>query len=655
MVLIFFCLFEGLAFRGNKNENIGNVDFNKEKSYYKSNNEGNFIGFLKLIAGFNPIIAAHINECKEKSEQASRAGGRGSYVSFLSSIFVSKALYIIRTHIVSKIIREVKESGGSFGLECDASQDVSTKDQFSIVLRYINSKCEILERTVAFVENKDSTGYGLYKLIEETLKKLNLNLKEVVGFSFDGAQNMRSDKKGVNHFLKKYNSDAIYTWCYSHKFSLAISAACKSNLAIKYIIGMAEETGTFFKGSYKRMNFWTNCIQYLQGVSSLTKLKLVGLTRWSSKKEAIHNIVKTDVHLFAVIKTFHAVCNEDSFEPCTLIKAKGILDFWYKKENIVLVYLTDKVFCLLDGVTKQLQTQGLDVLSAYKAIEMVHANLQKLAGEYDMLLEQAKLFADNVYVLIKNDKKINTVGRFFEKTNNFLDDTQIKTAFNSFIEDLLTQMETSFMDKGDKIETVYTEMSFLDPRSFKNRVADKVSFKQLCAINKIPSEQSVLQQFHKFAVEYEKHQESTERMLFLTGLQRDDTDEDSLISCIELCDSDIEEYEEILLKNVDNIRCNCLECVMKYIKERSSHIEVYKDLYKIYKFVSMLPCTQVKCERDFSKMKIVKNRLRSNLVEENLQSLMIIQAEADMFADIDLEDLVDEIALSSRELSLLLL
>lgn len=81
---------------------------------------------------------------------------------------------------------------------------------------------------------------------------------------------------------------------------------------------------------------------------------------------------------------------------------------------------------------------------------------------------------------------------------------------------------------------------------------------------------------------------------------------------------------------------------------KNLHIQVYEELYNIYKFVSMLPCTQVKYERDFS-----KNRLRSNLVEENLQSLMIVQTEVDMFADIDLDDFIDEIA--SVELTHLLL
>lgn len=275
-----------------------------------------------------------------------------------------------------------------------------------MVLRYINSKSEISERTVAFVENKDSTGSRLFKLIEENLRKLQLNIKGVIGFSFDGAQNMRSEEKGVNHYIKRHNSNSIYTWCYSHKFNLTISAACKSNLAIKSIIGVAEDTGYFFKGSYKRMNFWTNVIQNLRGTSSLTKLKLIGKTRWSSKKEAIHNIVKSDVHLFAVIKTFHDVCKEPTFDARALTNAKSILNFWYKKENIVLVYLTDKIFCLLDQVTNFLQTQGLDILGAYTAIKKVSADLKILAGQYDILLEEAKVFADNTHNYLKTTRKL---------------------------------------------------------------------------------------------------------------------------------------------------------------------------------------------------------------------------------------------------------
>lgn len=73
----------------------------------------------------------------------------------------------------------------------------------------------------------------------------------------------------------------------------------------------------------------------------------------------------------------------------------------------------------------------------------------------------------------------------------------------------------------------------------------------------------------------------------------------------------------------------------------------FEDLYKIYKYVAILPTTQVKCERDFSTLKITKNRIRSVLSSKKLKYLMIISLCSDIFEDINLDHIVDEICVSS--------
>lgn len=63
------------------------------------------------------------------------------------------------------------------------------------------------------------------------------------------------------------------------------------------------------------------------------------------------------------------------------------------------------------------------------------------------------------------------------------------------------------------------------------------------------------------------------------------------------------------------------------------HSSAYSNVYLLYKFVLTLACTQVYCERSFSKLKIIKNRLRSTLSEELLNALMLISTEHDLIPD----------------------
>lgn len=58
--------------------------------------------------------------------------------------------------MVEKIVEEINQSGEKFGVECDTTQDVSTKDHASIVVRYIHDAVQ--QRLISFKHSKDGTG-----------------------------------------------------------------------------------------------------------------------------------------------------------------------------------------------------------------------------------------------------------------------------------------------------------------------------------------------------------------------------------------------------------------------------------------------------------------------------------------------------------------
>lgn len=111
------------------------------------------------------------------------------------------------------------------------------------------------------------------------------------------------------------------------------------------------------------------------------------------------------------------------------------------------------------------------------------------------------------------------------------------------------------------------------------------------------------------------------------------------------------ENRNVKLKSMHGKLCSCLYCILHYFNESDRKIK-YGNIYQLYKYVATLPSTQVKCERDFSKMKIIKSRLRSSLGDEKLESLVIISTESDMFQNIDLEDVLNEVIASSDKILL---
>jgi len=65
--------------------------------------------------------------------------------------------------------------------------------------------------------------------------------------------------------------------------------------------------------------------------------------------------------------------------------------------------------------------------------------------------------------------------------------------------------------------------------------------------------------------------------------------------------------------------------------------------------------TQVTCERSFSILKYIKNRLRSSTSQEHLEALMLMATEKDILMSLDSDSIIDREAENSDLLRKLLL
>lgn len=117
-------------------------------------------------------------------------------------------------------------------------------------------------------------------------------------------------------------------------------------------------------------------------------------------------------------------------------------------------------------------------------------------------------------------------------------------------------------------------------------------------------------------------------------------------------DSDNDVDKENVLP-IDCNKCNrCIACAYITIRELTFNSNTFNNLFVLYKYVLLLPSTQVTCERVFSKLKLVKSKLRSTISQEHLTPLMLMNVEKDI--EIDKEHIINCIAGSSDALKRLL-
>lgn len=131
----------------------------------------------------------------------------------------------------------------------------------------------------------------------------------------------------------------------------------------------------------------------------------------------------------------------------------------------------------------------------------------------------------------------------------------------------------------------------------------------------------------------------------------EDEDED-----VDANDTDEEDEEEKTHKCKSKSPCNkCLACCFMLLCKLNLHISTYTNLHRAYEYFMTLPCTEVACERAFSKLKIIKSRLRSALNQQLLEPLLLMFVERELTFDLDLDEIVKSFARSSNELKRLLI
>lgn len=126
------------------------------------------------------------------------------------------------------------------------------------------------------------------------------------------------------------------------------------------------------------------------------------------------------------------------------------------------------------------------------------------------------------------------------------------------------------------------------------------------------------------------------------------TSDDSLssdINAIELCEEIIALHRRLKKEESDP------QAILQYIC-KNKLIEIFPNVYVALRILLTIPVTAASAERSFSKLKIIKNYLRSTISQDRLVGLATISIEHEIADNLDIDDLVkDFAALKARKLN----
>ena len=155
---ILFCGKQSIALRGHRDDSTADSEVNK----------GNFLAFLDYrVRSGNAALAKHL---KEASKNA----------IYTSKNTQNQLIECIGDHIRHIIIQEIKQAK-YYSVLCVEVVDLSTKEQVSKVLKFVDSNRNIREEFLDFVGTERITGDILAREIKKTPTKFGLDFQDCRG------------------------------------------------------------------------------------------------------------------------------------------------------------------------------------------------------------------------------------------------------------------------------------------------------------------------------------------------------------------------------------------------------------------------------------------------------------------------------------------
>lgn len=551
-------------------------------------NNGNFLKLVETIATFDPVLQQHLNYIKCNNTRA----------HYLSHTIHTELIQLISNAVRSKIVKSIQETK-YFSIIVDCTSDKSHVEQTTLVVRFVelnrDSGCyEIKEHFIGFLESLNTSGKGLTQLILEEIKKLGLSIKNCRGQGYDIGSNMRGKMCGVQKRILEIEPRAFFVPCGIHSLNLEITdgANCSQD-AVSFFI-CVQSLFVFFSSSTARWEIFK---------SNVTRFPLKPLSqiRWESRIDAIQPLMDQlhNVHE-ALVK---AAEQGDAVASCTATEiAENITQFKF----ICILVIWHDILAQSHMSSKYLQRTSVNLPNAEAGLLNFKTYLIKLRcdSQFELFLNRAKHLAE----------KFDIDPTFPEPY--VLRSRRVTQQSKTGVDDL-PKMDTKQQFKYDFYFKILDQ--FINSISERFELTKKHSklFNFMYDISAIKEESNILN--HCKVLEH-----------VLTHKLESDVNSSELAEELKMLST-------LLPKNA-----TCLNA-LNLIQHASLDVLLPNTVIAL-KIILTMPVTVASRKISCSKLKIIKNYLRTSMTEERLLGSAILSIEKQIVFELDSDELVHEFA-----------
>ncbi|XP_044134789.1 zinc finger MYM-type protein 1-like [Bufo gargarizans] len=567
---------------------MANLSFRGHREKLGEVNNGNFLSIIELLAEYDPVLK-QLLQLPQKS------------VRYLSPRIQNEIIDILSNKVRNIIVSEIKQAP-FFSIIMDTTQDISKVDQMSQIIRYVSverdesqraTSVEIKEVFLGFHAVEDQSAAGLEHDISSCIESNGLNITKCRGQGYDGAATMSGVYSGVQARIAQREKNALYVHCTAHNLNLVLQDAVGNIPEISSFFEVVQELYVFLGESIRRWNILSS----FSTESSITLKKLCP-TRWSSRHDSLLALRFRFVDIMQALTKINLISSKpkERDDAARLRNKLGSFQF-------VCLVLQSKIFDTINVVSKLLQSKNIDLSSAAHLIQKAAPVFSKYRDNFDGAKQTAVELAEkwNIQPQFEN-KRARKVKRHFDELSidERLQDPEqyFKTGvFYRCLDIVTNQLSNRFAGMSN----VMQRFNILQPTVLASETDDDL-FKAASQLQECyPEDMSPA--FPEQLLSF--------RSTFQEEIRRCSTVKDlSHLLIVENC---------ALSSNLQDV---CIALLL---------------------FLT-IPVTVASAERSFSKLKFIKNYLRSTMSQQRLSGLALLSIENQRARRLNIEAIVDNFA-----------
>lgn len=564
---------------------------------YEPNN-GNFLKAVEMIAQFDIVMREHVSRVQKSQESQIHMS------HYLGNTIQNEIITLIGMRIKTFILNSIR-AAKYYSVILDCTPDVSHTEQITIIFRFVflnyeSKKVEIREHFVGFCPITDCTGEGLSDFLTNLIVQLNLNIYNMRGQGYDNGANMRGKHNGLQKKILDINPRAFFVPCSAHTLNLVVNDAANVSHETTSFFDLVQDLYVFFSASTKR---WDVLKRH---VPTLT-LKPLSDTRWSSRIDALKPLRYQIGNVYDAL--FEISENLVLYDASTRHKAQALGLKLHDYKVLCAVITWHDILFKVNVLSKMMQSSSLNIKVCVDYLENLIDFFSKMRSDegYMNVLVGATELANDLEIQtdfppVHSMRRRRTSRQFdYEHEDEAVRDPKIHFKINFFFK-VLDQILSSLSDRFDGLQ------SYSDIFGFLFKIGDI-------------SDQDLM-----------KNCKDMDLKLRDESLNESDIDGSDLYNEIKAFNL---HFKESLQREPEDI--------LQFILENSL-MATFPNLFVALRIMLTLPVSVATGERSFSKLKIIKNYVRSTMLQERLTNLSLISIEHDILDSLNINDTIQEFA-----------